>query len=223
MTLMTLASLSAIGLFSDPVAVVAVNSMDGQVWAGHQITLGRRDVPFKGEVETRTDTWTVARVRHDGEKLSLTQEACMVVIRPVAGVKVRMDARALPSNAFEFSSNGVDLKGASMVRWDDEDVDGDGHPGMTVHVDSRVCSGDLYVSNRSSTQARAALEGGALRGKARVTVDQTVLGAKGACLSVVASDTHEVLSGPFAYAPVEAGATCNDLFESGWPVDAEDG
>ena len=144
----------------------------------------------------------------------------MVVIKPVAGVRVRMDARSLPENAFEFTSNGVDLRGASLVEWSREDVDGDGHPGLTVHVDSAVCSGDLYVGNSSSTTARAALSDGTLRGNARVTVDQEILGAKGACLSVVARDTHEVVKGPFAYAKVPAGSTCKSLFGSGWPVDA---
>lgn len=220
MTPLMLIPLGALPLLSNPVATMAANSVDGQVWAGHQVSRGRRDIPFKGEVKTRTDTWTIARVRHDGDRIALTQEACMVVIQPVAGVRVHMDARALPAGAFEFSSNGVDLKGSSLVQWKSEDVDGDGHPGMTVHVDSPVCSGDLYVSNRSSTRARAAIEDGVLAGSARVTVDQAVLGAKGACLSVVASDTHEVVSGPFAYAPVSADSTCSTLFQSGWPVDA---
>lgn len=220
MSLLTLATLSALPLFADPLATMATQSVDGQVWAGHQVSFGKRDVPFKGEVQTRTDTWTIARVKHDGEQITLSQEACMVVIRPVAGVKVRMDARALPANEFGFSSNGVDLKGTSEVSWAREDVDGDGHPGMTVHVDSSVCSGDLYVANRSRTRARAALSGDALRGRARVTVDQEVLGAKGACLSVVASDTHEVVNGPFAYAPVEATTTCSSLMKTGWPIDA---
>lgn len=220
MSLLTLATISALPLFADPLATMASQSVDGQVWAGHQVSFGKRDVPFRGEVRTRTDTWTIARVTHVGDKITLTQDACMVVIKPVAGVKVRMDARALPANEFGFSSNGVDLKGSSEVSWAREDVDGDGHPGMTVHVDSSVCSGDLYVANRSRTSARAELSGDALRGTARITVDQEILGAKGACLSVVASDTHEVVSGPFAYAPVEATATCRSLMQSGWPIDA---
>lgn len=220
MSLLTLATISALPLFADPLATMASQSVDGQVWAGHQVSFGKRNVPFKGEVRTRTDTWTIARVTHVGDKITLTQDACMVVIKPVAGVKVRMDARALPANEFGFSSNGVDLKGSSEVSWAREDVDGDGHPGMTVHVDSSVCSGELYVANRSRTSARAELSGDALRGTARVTVDQEILGAKGACLSVVASDTHEIVSGPFAYAPVEATTTCRSLMQSGWPIDA---
>ncbi len=220
MSLLTLATISALPLFADPLAAMAAQSVDGQVWAGHQVSFGKRHVPFKGEVRTRTDTWTLARVTQVGSKLTLSQEACMVVFKPVAGVKVRVDARALPANEFGFSSNGVDLKGASEVSWQHEDVDGDGYPGMTVHVDSSVCSGDLYVANRSSTRARAELSGDTLRGTARVTVDQEILGAKGACLSVVASDTHEVVSGPFAYAAVEATTTCRSLMQSGWPIDA---
>jgi len=218
--MLSLALLSATALLSDPLATMAVQSVDGQVWAGHQVSFGKRDVPFKGEVRTRTDTWTIARVEHQDDRITLTQEACMVVFKPIAGVKVFMDARALPANEFGFDSNGVDLKGSSVVSWDDEDVDGDGHPGMTVRVDSSVCSGELYVSNDSRTRARAALDGDALRGTARVTIDQRVLGAKGACLSVVADDTHEVVSGPFAYAPVDSSATCRSLMQSGWPVDA---
>jgi len=219
-SLLSLATLCALPLFTDPLTTMATQSVDGQVWAGHQVSFGKRDVPFKGEVQTRTDTWTIARVSHDDDKIILSQEACTVIIRPVAGVRVRMDARALPPNEFGFSSNGVELKGTSEVSWSREDVDDDGHPGMTVHVDSSVCSGDLYVANRSRTRARADFSGEALRGTARVTVDQEILGAKGACLSVVASDTHEVLTGPFAYAPVEPTTTCRSLMQTGWPIDA---
>lgn len=222
MALMTLATLAALPLLTDPLATMAMHAEDGQVWAGHQVTRGRRDIPFKGKVTTRTDTWLLARVHRDGDAITLTQEACAVAFKPVGGVKVRMDARSLPANEVEFTPNGVDLKGSSLVSWKREDVDGDGHPGMTVHVDSSVCSGELYVSNRSRTRARAIADGGALRGKALVTVDQEVLGAKGACLSMVASDTHELVSGPFAYTPVDRGATCSALLEGGWPIDATD-
>ena len=87
-------------------------------------------------------------------------------------------------------------------------------------VSCPICSGELYVANRSRTRATATLGPGRIEGKARVRVKQQILGAKGACLSAVAKDTDETQAGPFAYVPVPAGSTCETLMAQGWPVSA---
>ena len=194
-----------------------------EMWAGHQITFGSRKIPFRGRVQTRTDNYVLARVDRRGEELVLTQKACRVEFKPVGGVQVRMDAQALPADRFTFEPKGRDeLVGRSSVSWGAEDIDRDGNPGMTVVVDSSVCSGDLYVSNDSRTSARAVLARNGLRGLANVRVRQEILGTEGMCLGMVAKDTDERVRGPFAYVEVEPDATCESLLRGGWPIDAED-
>ena len=191
------------------------------VWAGHHVTLGRRKVPFMGHRETRTDAWVLARVRARADGgLEIVQKTCRVDFRRVAGVHVSIDGPSLPRSTLRLSAEEDALQGRSVVAWDEEDVDDDGHPGMTVRVRARVCSGDLYVSNRSETRARARIVQGRIYGTASVRVAQTVLGARGACLSVVASDTDERQRGTFAFARVDDDATCESLAARGWPIEA---
>jgi hypothetical protein len=203
------------------------------LWAGHQVTFGRREIPFKGEVETRMDSFVIARLVRDGDLVELHQTACDVRFSKVAGVVVHMDAQALPptrtvfslaeddANPNEVVPGEASLVGRSVVAWASEDLDDDGHPGVTVQVQAPVCSGELYVSNRSRTKATATLGASRLEGRAKVHVKQRILGAEGACLSAVAKDTDEHQSGPFAYVPVPEGTTCEMLVLQGWPVFAE--
>lgn len=192
------------------------------VWAGHQVTFGSRKLPFRGRVQTRTDTYVLARIDRRGDDLVVTQRACHVRFEPVGGVQVHMDARALPSDRFvlEARAGGI-LRGRSRVDWGSEDVDEDGNPGMTVVVDSDVCSGELYVSNDSRTRALAwRRSDGSLAGHANVRILQQVLGSQGVCLGLVAKDTKEEVRGPFAYVPVSEGASCKSWSPRTWPVDA---
>jgi hypothetical protein len=199
------------------------------LWAGHQVTFGRREIPFKGEVETRMDSFVIARLERDGDLALLHQTACHVRFSKVAGVVVHMDAQALPRTRTVFSvaedaphgAGEASLVGRSVVAWSSEDLDDDGHPGVTVHVQAPVCSGELYVSSRSKTKATATVGPTRLEGRAKVHVKQRILGAEGACLSAVAKDTDEHQSGPFAYVPVPEGTTCEMLVRQGWPVFAE--
>jgi hypothetical protein len=199
------------------------------LWAGHQVTFGRREIPFKGEVETRMDSFVIARLERNGELVELHQTACDVRFSKVAGVVVHMDAQALPRTRMVFSvaedaTHGAaeaSLVGRSVVAWASEDLDDDGHPGVTVRVQAPVCSGELYVSSRSKTKATATIGPTRLAGRAKVHVKQRILGAEGACLSAVAEHTDEHQSGPFAYVPVPEGTTCEMLVRQGWPVFAE--
>ncbi len=194
-----------------------------ELWAGHQITFGSREVPFKGTVTTRTDTFSLARVRRREGSIELVQTACRVLIEPVGAVEVTIEATALPRSSMRFVAAPDDGGFASdaELAWGEDDVDGDGNPGVTVRVSAPMCSGELYVSNRSTTKAVGDYTGHGFAGDARVRVVQHVIDAKGACLSVVASDTDERVRGPFAYVPVPADTTCAELLRNGWPVDAE--
>jgi len=194
-----------------------------ELWAGHQVVFGRREVPFKGTVTTRTDTFSLARVRRRDGSIELVQTACRVLIEPVGAVEVTIDASGLPRSSMRFvaAPDGEGLVSEAELAWGEDDVDGDGNPGVTVRVDAPMCSGELYVSNRSTTRAVGDYTGRGFAGDARVRVVQHVIDAKGACLSVVASDTDERVQGPFAYVPVSADTTCAQLLRNGWPVDAE--
>ncbi len=192
-------------------------------WAGHQVVFGTRDVPFKGTVRTRTDTFTLAQVRRSADGIELVETACRVLMEKVAGVEVRIDAAGLPRSTAHFSSNddAGNFVSESELGWGEDDVDGDGNPGVTVEVDAPVCSGELYVTNRSQTNATAEFVGRRFQGSAQVRVVQHIIDAEGACLSMVARDTDERVSGPFAYVRVPAEASCESLLRDGWPVDAE--
>ena len=94
-----------------------------ELWAGHQITYGSRKVPFKGRMQTRTDTFVLARVERDGDELVLRQKACAIDFKPVAGVKVRMDPTGLPRDTFRFQAKSSgSFAGRSKVAWGNEDV-----------------------------------------------------------------------------------------------------
>lgn len=218
-----LSLMSSASAVTTPEPATAAASQLPALWAGHQVTFGRRHVPFKGEVETRMDTFVLARMRSDGGLIELDQTACHVRFSKVAGVMVHMNAEALPESHMVFATNDDtgQLVGRSLVAWANEDIDDDGHPGMTIHVKAPVCSGDLYVSNRSNTKATATIGPDRLEGSAKVHVRQEILGTEGACLGVVAKATDERVAGPFAYVPVPAGTTCETLFRQGWPVTAK--
>jgi hypothetical protein len=216
--MMTLGLLAALQLQ----ASAAPGDSSVGTFAGHLVTLGSRDIPFRGKVQTRTDTYVISRVRRQGDRLVLTERACTVAFRKIAGVKVWMDATALPASTFTLHEATDGWVGTSHVQWGRQDVDDDGHPGMTVHVDG-ICSGELHVANDSVTMATARVqgEGGSvdrITGTTRVHVRQRVLSTEGKCLQLMADDTAEVVQGPFAYTRVADDSTCESLTRSGWPV-----
>ena len=196
-------------------------SEDAKLWAGHHVAEGQREVPFLGTLETRMDTWVLARVRHDSSGIVLREQACAIRFAEVAGVRVVMPAAAIPITEVLFEHTGAGRYSArSSHGWGREDVDGDGHPGMTIHVDAPLCEGSLYVANRSSSRAQARTVGGALRGHASVWVEQRELGASRACLRWGPDVTEERLRERFAYVPVPEGSDCSSLQSEGWPVTA---
>lgn len=202
--------------------LLAAGAPQRELWASHQIAFGKREVPFRGTVTTRTDTFALARVRRTDHGIELVQTACRVLIAPVGNVEVTIAASGLPRSTMRFAAgDDGDFVANAVLGWGEADVDGDGNPGVTVGVSAPVCSGELYVSNESTTRAVGKYRGARFTGEADVRVVQHVIDAKGACLSVVATDTDERVHGPFAFAPVPADATCESLLRNGWPVDAE--
>lgn len=191
------------------------------VWAGHQATFGKRRLPLRGEVTTRTDSYMIARLSRRDGVFRLEQTACRMDFAKLAGATIDIDVASLPTTQMFFvEADGEEgLTGRSLVSWSSEDIDEDGNPGMTIRVDAPVCSGELYVSNRSITEAEASLSSDRLEGSGTVDVRQEILGSKGACLGAVAKNTSERNEVVFAYARVEADATCESLVrKASWPA-----
>lgn len=193
-------------------------------WAGHQVTFGTRDVPVLGTLETRLDTYVIARVRRQGGTVQIDQRACKVEYGDVGGVKVYVDANSLPDSriVFEQVEGTPHYAMSGTVNWGEEDIDEDGNPGMRVYVDAPICSGNLHVTNKTTTAARAfSDDGGPLYGEVTISVRQKILGAEGRCLAAMSEDSYERSKGSFRYTKIKANETCKSLLDAGWPVKAK--
>ncbi|MEZ4473802.1 MAG: hypothetical protein R3F60_24030 [bacterium] len=165
-------------------------------------------------MQTRSQTWFLATLTPTiGGGFTLEQRPCRVEIAPVLGVSVRMDPAAVPRlpaavATFQRQPDGSFGAPGWTAGWDAEDVDGDGHPGLTLAVDAPLCGGRLYVASQSTTRARLRAHDGALEARIAVQVEQRVLGADGACLKATAADETQALTGWFRLVPVPPGTTC---------------
>ena len=173
-------------------------------------------------LRTRTDTWVLARVVQDGDRLLIEQIPCAMEIKPVAGVRVGMTeaaVRALPSASFVLQAEGEAWTGLPWSSgWGEEDLDQDGEPGVSVQVRSPLCGGELAVASQTLSTAQARFDGQDLSGSLQVEVQQRILGAHGACLRAVAQDSVDRMQGTFRYAPAPPGARCEDLPRTAWPI-----
>ncbi len=220
---------ASLGLFSfsfeaagDDTVAASEAKRDGVVretWAGHQVVRGERKVPMIGTLKTKIDTYLVAEVVRDGDELRMTQRACGLRFAKVAGVSIWLNASKLPTTKIRLNA-GADgeLSGSGRTSWSDEDLDGDGKPGMTVRVEAPLCSGRIYVANDTKTRMKGSQSGEKLEGRVTVDIGQEVLGAETRCLSAMAKSTQEKNTGRFRFVKVDQGATCNDLWKNGWPV-----
>ena len=131
--------------------------------------------------------------------------------------------RKLPPTRFEFLRLHGDAVRASPWRagWGVEDVEGDGHPGITVTVDSTLCGGELHVGSTTTSAATGHLTEDGMVGLIDVRVQQQIHGADGYCLSVASSDTDERQRGRLAYKRVPPSTTCESLQVDQWPARAE--
>ena len=195
-----------------------------EYWAGHQVVFGTREVPVLGTLQTRMDTYVIARVRRSESEIQIDERACKVDYVDVGGVKIYVDPAGLPDSrvVYERVEGTPHYAMSGTLDWGREDVDEDGKPGMRVYIDAPVCSGNLHVSNRTTTIARAFGddEGTPIRGEVTLNTHQRILDAEGKCLSAVAKDSYERSQGKFRYTKVKANATCSSLLDAGWPTKA---
>ncbi|MDF1565264.1 MAG: hypothetical protein P1V51_19665 [Deltaproteobacteria bacterium] len=192
-------------------------------WAGHQVVWGKKKVSIVGDVSTRSDTFLVARAVERPDSLTIEQQPCRSIFQKTAGVKTSMRSKKpdfMPMATVEF----VGLRGGWLqalpwiADWQKKDYDADGHPGVTIDVESFFCSGEMYITKRSESVARGRFDGDRFEGVLRTSVVQTLLGASASCLEWGVSDRVERLQGRFLFVPVPAGTTCKSLLERPWPA-----
>jgi len=197
-----------------------------EVWAGHQVSNGKRKIPLYGEKETHTENYFIAEVHRTVSRIDIRQKTCRIDIRPIKGVTPTMKPETiarLPKAHFvlEEKPDGTLAPGQWSTGWEFEDIDADGFPGATVQISGTSCSGDVYVSSYTATSLLSgrATDDGAT-GEISLRLKQKILGAKGFCLKLMAGDSDETQTGTFAYRRVEPGTTCQSLAGKPWPVKA---
>jgi hypothetical protein len=198
-----------------------------EVWAGHQVLNGKRKVPIYGDKETHTENYLIAEVHRSPGHIEIIQKICRIDIQPIKSVLASMTTETvarLPKSRLSLDEkpDGSVTGAPWSTGWGDEDIDGDSHPGATVRISGTSCSGDVYVSNQSTTtlvSGRATDDG--LTGRLSVRMKQKILGASGFCLKLIAGDSDETQTGWFAYRRIEPGNSCRTLAGKPWPVKAE--
>jgi hypothetical protein len=197
-----------------------------EVWAGHQVSNGKRKIPLYGEKETHTENYFIAEVHRMPSRIDIRQKLCRIDIRPIKGVTPTMKPETiarLPKAhiVLEEKADGSLVAVPWSTGWESEDIDADGFPGATVQISGTSCSGDIYVSSQTVTSLLSgrATDDGAT-GEVALRLKQKILGAKGLCLKLMAGDSDETQTGSFAYRRVEPGTTCQSLAGKPWPVKA---
>lgn len=193
-------------------------------WVGHQVVYGKTSVPFMGDKQTRTDSYLLASVIRRGDTVELSQLACRVTFKEIAGVKLDIPTEALlrmPKAEIRFEPEKGLLKASPwQVGWHKTDIDRDGSPGLSVDVDASICSGKIHVASSTRSAAVAKLTENGMMGKISVHVKQKILGSDSVCLKMFSSDSEERQKGGFVYQRVADDTTCKDLLGRPWPIAA---
>jgi hypothetical protein len=197
-----------------------------ELWAGHQVLIGKRKIPIYGEQETYTENFLLAEVRRTPTHLEIHERVCRIDIRPIKGTLASMKPETvarIPRSrmAFDEAADGKLTAAPWSHGWTSDDIDADGFPGATVHING-TCSGDVYISSESQTtllSGHATADGAS--GTLSVKLKQKALGASGLCLKLVAGDTEETQMGWFDYRQVAPDATCHSLAGKPWPAKAQ--
>jgi hypothetical protein len=224
MSLVFLAPLLATLLAADHEGAAAEPRVEA--WVGHQVLKGKRKIPLYGEKETHTENYTIAEIHRSEGRIDIRQKTCRIEVQPIKGVAPSMTTETvlrLPRShaMFDLAADGALSAEPWTTGWGEDDIEGDGHPGATVHISGSKCSGEVYVSNESTTtlvSGRATQEGAT--GEISVHMKQKILGATGLCLKLMAGDSDETQTGWFAWKRIPTGQNCRTLLEHPWPVKA---
>lgn len=182
-----------------------------ELWIGSLSVPGERKVPLLGKVEFRTDSHLLAVITWTDENhFRITQQTCQVKFPKSMGAQITMSDHAsqrVPPASYEWSRDADKLWSAGPwpSGWDEKDHDGDAFPGITFEVAAPFCGGDLYVASSAQQTAQGRREpNGHLKATIDVHVEQTILGARGPCLNLMARDTTDWMHGHFLLHPLDA-------------------
>jgi hypothetical protein len=192
-------------------ALAADPSPEPQIWAGHQRTVGTRQVPLLGEIRTVTDVYMVANVQDSGSEITLVETPCSIEIAGAAGVKLTFDPAAvknIPPPTIRFVDTEGALSASWTGGWGEGDVDGDGAPGFRVGVRAPVCSGHVAIGSNTESTADARRHDGGIVGEVKSVIRRRVLDWSNACLGLVSKQQQEPVSGRFRYQPAPPDTTC---------------
>ncbi len=166
------------------------------------------DLPIVGPVEMTTITALLVRIEQVGNELTLERTYCFQEVRttpPLVTTVIPDRFVASLGSSFvkawlEETPEGwrfvqplcVDVRGACLADPEHEglpteaadprvvDQDGDGHPGLTIHVAlAGLLGGDAYVVNRTCTALEGwVLEDGSIYGAIQWSSEQNVIAAR---------------------------------------------
>lgn len=192
-------------------------------WVGHQVTRGHRKVPVLGKLATHLETYYLAKVRKKGKGFEVIQRACASDYRPIAGIKIGFHAEHTPPIRYTFSPNAQGALAAdAQVTWNQDDLDKDGQPGLSIDVDAKICRGQLYVGNQTQLKSQARWVNPWLwEGTIETQHFMKILGANSFCLRTFARSRREESQGKFKFRALSGPTTCKDLLKRPWLVHAE--
>ena len=190
---------------------------DSELWAGEILLSGERRVPVLGAMTYTSRARLLATVVRSEAELDFSLRHCSLDFPKTPAVKLNMakeSARVIPENQYTLkkSANGWSVK-PFVTAWDSSDLDKDGHPGITMDVDSLVCGGRLMLSNKATTTAtNIIVSQDGYSADYNVVTEQTVLGTKGLCLRLMTKSMTDTMTGSTRYKRVAQGTTC-DTFD----------
>jgi len=166
------------------------------------------ELPIVGRAQLTTIAALLVDIEQDGARLTLERTYCFQDVRmtpslvtteipdrfvaSLAPGSANARLEEMPGGGWRFvQSPCVEVHGACLLDPEREalptnaldlrvvDQDGDGHPGLTVHVAvAGLLGGDAYVVNRLSTSLEGwILEDGSIAGAVQWTSEQTMIGA----------------------------------------------
>lgn len=244
------AALAAVGLFFALAAggqTDVLPNLTGR-WAVRQVTSEIGTVPLLGERQRTSASLTLVDISQDGRSIRGVESACSTTVdNGTSLVSTAIPAAfvaSLPKTTWEAeleettegwrferpwvtSVKGVHLENPESdplpTSADDPrvfDQDGDGKPGLTVHVEVMgLIGGDIYVVQRDRTRLSGVVTSdAAVDGLVEWTSEQSVLGATNAFLlgGAEARPDPDPTHSYFQARRVDGHVTCADLADVAW-------
>jgi hypothetical protein len=165
---------------------------------------------------SETTVWSLV----EWEGTSFTSRICAIETTPVFGAATTYPAAFLTSApAHRRTVSLTDQRFAAGPFHDvvgADDTDGDGQPGVTVHIaHPRAGSGEVYVRREATTTYDGALVDGAIVGTVTHEARQELLGASTWWLRIPLAQRPAEAPGTFSLEPIDL-ADCAAV-EAAWP------